>query len=111
MKRPHETCGGLPVVRILACAAPRTRVLATGELTAAGRGRLGRSRAYLCRLDDGTGRITLAFSGRESVPGVVVGTRCRIEGTAQLVEELLVVWNPLYELLTAARPPEQNPHR
>ena len=81
----------------LARARPRTRVIVMGFVTAAGLGRLGGSRAYLCRLDDGTGKITIAFTGRGIVPGLVVGVKCKVEGTAQTIDGQLVVPNPQYE--------------
>lgn len=92
--------GGLPVVRKLSCARPRTRVRVVGEVTAAARTSLGSSRAYLCTVEDGTGKITLAFTGRSSVPGMVVGARVRVEGTAQTVDGQLVLPNPQYEYVT-----------
>ena len=100
MSSSEETWGGLPVVRKLACARPRNRVIVTGNVTAAAQGRLGSSRAYLCRLDDGTGKITLAFTGRSIIPGLVVGVRCKVEGTAQMVDGQLVVPNPEYEYVS-----------
>jgi hypothetical protein len=52
-------------------------------------------------LDDGTGRIVLAFTGRQDLPGLAVGTRCRGEATAAPDPHgpLLVLWNPRYELV------------
>lgn len=84
----------------LACARTRTRVIVTGVVTAAEQSRFNGSRAYLCRLADGTGKITLAFTGRTSVPGMVVGTRCTVQGTAQIVDGQLVLANPEYEYVT-----------
>ena len=95
----HPSWGGLPVVTRLADAAPRRRVRVTGRVTAAAAGRAGGSRAYLCVLDDGTAKVTLAFSGRNQVPGLAVGTLCRIDGTACQLDGFLTVLNPSYDLL------------
>jgi hypothetical protein len=74
--------------------------MASGFVTASSQGRLAGSPAYLCRLADGTGAITLAFTGRTSVPGLVAGVRCRVEGTAQWLDGQLVLVNPEYEYVT-----------
>lgn len=108
MNPDGETWGGLPVVRQLSCAQPRSRVMVSGLVTATGAGAVGNLRAYLCRLEDGTGGITLAFTGRTSVAGLETGCLCRIEGTARESEGQLVVFNPDYEFLPAAHPSRQD---
>jgi hypothetical protein len=89
--------GGMPVVHRLAEAAPRRRVVTTGMIVSAGVEVDGSSHAYHCVLDDGTGEITLVFSGRKDVPGLVTGAFCRVEGTVRAADGYLVLWNPLYE--------------
>lgn len=108
MSPSAETWGGLPVVRQLSCARPRTRIRVSGLVTATGTGRLGNLRAYLCRLEDGTAGITLAFTGRSAVAGLETGCLCRVEGTAQACEGDLVVFNPEYEFLPAGHPSGQD---
>ncbi len=99
-----DTWGGLPVVRRLACAAPRTRIAVSGIVTATAAARLAGVRSYLCRLEDGTGEITLAFTGRSSVAGLAAGCLCRVEGTARSCDGELVVFNPEYEFLPTEHP-------
>lgn len=92
--------GGLPVVVELDKAVPRSRVRVDGLVTAAALGRLAGGRAYLCHLFDGTGTITIAFTGRTQVPGLHLGATCRVDGTARLIDDRLVVCNPDYEIIT-----------
>lgn len=101
MDDPGRGCGwgGLPLVTRLDALAPRARVRVEATVTAAGMGRLGGTRAYWCVLDDGSGCVAVAFTGRDHVPGLVVGARCRIDGTVRDVEGRLTVCNPGYELL------------
>ena len=54
--------------------------------------------SYECLLDDGTAEMGLLFLGQRRVAGMVVGTRCTVEGTARMEGDLLVVWNPLYRI-------------
>ena len=107
MNDEGETWAGLPVVRKLDQVVARSRVIIEGTITAAGPSRLQGSRAYLVRIDDGHGKITLAFTGRSEVPGLVVGTSLRVTGTARLIEAGLFVFNPDYEIL--APPMGQDP--
>jgi hypothetical protein len=74
------------------------RLVATGTITGTGVVRLGRSPAYRCELDDGTGQVALVFLGRSGLPGVVKGARCTVEGTVREDGAERVVWNPLYRL-------------
>ena len=64
---------------------------------------------YVCLLDDGTGEIGLLFLGPPSVAGMVVGTRCTVEGTARIAGGRLVVWNPLYRIERSRRLRETQP--
>jgi hypothetical protein len=53
--------------------------------------------AHFYRLDDGTGCLTLVFSGVRPIPGLVPGARCTVEATAlSNGAGALVLWNPLY---------------
>jgi two-component system sensor histidine kinase KdpD len=67
-------------------------VLATWIKTMAG------TESYTCLLSDGTGKVGLLFVGRRQVPGLVVGARCQVEGTARPDGDLLMLWNPLFEV-------------
>jgi hypothetical protein len=93
--------GGRPVATSVVNAVPRVRLVTTGVVTAACHRQWAGVPAYACELDDGSGRVLLAFTGRRRPPGLDVGMRCRVEGTAQPDPhgKLLVLWNPIYELL------------
>ena len=88
--------GGRPIARRIADCAPRRRVVVTGTIVgtevAAWRG----VRSYICRIDDGSGWLTIVFIGRTQVPGVVTGARCTVEATALSNRGALVLWNPFY---------------
>ena len=90
--------GGLPIVRKLGDLHNRTRVEVTAQIIAAGQSRIFGVRAFICQIDDGTGQISLAFTGRATIPGLSVGTRCRVEGTAQERDGRLIILNPGYEI-------------
>jgi hypothetical protein len=53
---------------------------------------------FRCVLCDGTGEVDLFFLGRSGVPGLGVGARCHVDGTARMEHGRLTVWNPLYRL-------------
>ena len=90
--------GGRPIARQIAEARPRSRVVVTGTVRTTETVTVGRSASYRVVLRDDTGELDVLFLGRSTVAGVGVGTRCRMEGTAQLRGGRLVVWNPLYKL-------------
>ena len=93
---------GLPMVMELRSAFTRSRVAVGGTVVSvrapAGETERSRSLGYRCVLDDGTGRIDLLFLGRDKVPGLSVGARCHVEGTARMDHGRLTLWNPLYRL-------------
>jgi len=90
--------GGRPVARRIANAHARARVVVAGTIRTTETVTCGSSPAYRCALSDGTGELDVLFVGRTAVPGLAVGTRCSVEGTARLDGARLVVWNPLYRL-------------
>jgi RecG-like helicase len=89
---------GRPVVRCIADAQERSRIVVTGTVVSARTVALGATTAYECVIEDGTGALTLVFVGRNSVPGVMSGAVCTVEGTIRLDRGHLAVWNPFYEL-------------
>jgi hypothetical protein len=40
----------------------------------------------------------LLFLGRPTIPGMVQGARCSVEGTVRVDGDRPVIWNPLYFL-------------
>jgi len=103
------TWEGRPVARQVTDARSRARVVVTGTIRAAQAVTHGTSPAYCCTLDDGTGQLDLLFLGRTAIPGLTVGTRCSIEGTARTEGDRLVVWNPIYRLEVPAAFTEDSP--
>lgn len=89
---------GLPVVTDLGSAIERCRVVATGTIVPVPASAAAHPSSYRCTLFDGTGQIDLLFLGRAQVPGLTLGARCRVEGTARMDHGRLTLWNPLYDL-------------
>ena len=94
----YDTWGGAPVAHEIAKVVPRGRFVVTGEIRTTGTTTVGRSEAFSCELDDGTGVVTLLFPGRRAVAGLAAGARCTVEATARLQRGRLVAWGPLYRL-------------
>ena len=90
--------GGRPVARRITDARPRRRVVVTGTIRGTGTTTLGGNTSCSCVLADGTGEIGLLFLGRETIPGLVGGVRCTVEGTARMGDGRLVLWNPYYRI-------------
>lgn len=86
------------MARQVADAQARGRVVVTGAVVASSTVALGGGLSCSCVLSDGCGEIGLLFIGRRAVPGLVVGARCTVEGTARMASGQLVLWNPLYRL-------------
>jgi RecG-like helicase len=100
--------GGRPVAHQIVDVAPRQQLVVTGTISGTESVTAGGAVSYRCHLDDGTGRISLVFLGRRRVPGLTVGTRCRVEGTVQDRRGRLELWNPLYRI--EAPPPGVAPN-
>lgn len=49
-------------------------------------------------LNDGSGRMTVRFMGRCSIPGVECGSSLAVEGTPSQSEDGLIMYNPAYDL-------------
>ena len=94
----EPTWSGRQVARNIADAHPRQRVVVTGTIVSVRLDRVGPSPAYRADLTDNTGQIGLVFLGRSAVPGMVVGARATVEGTARLEGVDLALWNPIYRL-------------
>lgn len=85
-------------------AEPRGRVVTTGTICSAHITEVGGSTSLTCVLFDGSGEVGLLFLGRSSVPGIEVGARCTVEGTARMASDRFVLWNPMYRL----EPPDED---
>ena len=91
-----DSWGGRPIAHRIADGAPRRRLVVTGTIVAAEEGRWRGAAAFIYRLEDDTGTITLVFGGPRPVPGMVKGALCTVEGTAQSNGGALFLWNPFY---------------
>lgn len=100
---PPEVWGGLAVVRRIDQARPRTRVVVAGIVTSVRTACWRSMQTCVIEIDDGTGRLTLHFTGRRRLPGVAPGTVCRVEGTAIADGAGLALWNPAYVLIRAVK--------
>ena len=49
--------------------------------------------------DGGSHRLRLVWIGRRRVPGIVAGTRLRVEGMVSLRDGLPTMYNPRYEII------------
>lgn len=102
---------GRPVARAVACASVRSRAVLTGVVRSvvtrhartlhAPVGTVSRGTSLDVLLDDGTGTITVRWSGRDAIPGVRAGARLRVEGTVAELHGQLVIFNPLYRFCDA----------
>lgn len=68
----------------------------TGSILTAKTGTWRGLPSYMYQLDDGSGQLTLVFTGVKAVPGMVEGVRCTVEGTALDDTDGAVLWNPFY---------------
>lgn len=88
--------GGRPIARRIADARPRHRVVVRGTIVDARpctwRGMAARSFG----LQDDTGRLTIVMTGTQSIPGMVEGATCLVEGTALPGQCAVVLWSPFY---------------
>jgi hypothetical protein len=82
----------------ISAAVPRRRSTLEGLITAV--------RAYArpwvrfeVEMTDGTGSLTLRFTGRRAVPGMRPGRRLSVEGTPAQDHSTLLMLNPLFEFL------------
>jgi hypothetical protein len=91
-----DVWGGRPVACSIAEARPRRRVAVTGKVVDARQCLWRGAVAQVFEIDDGTGRLALVFSGVRSIPGMVEGMQCTVEGTALADERGIALWNPFY---------------
>ena len=52
-----------------------------------------------CTVLDGTGGVEIVFLGRQSIPGIGLGTRLRAHGRVGAHHRRLAILNPAYELV------------
>ena len=89
---------GRPVARKIIDTVPRGRVVITGVVCVTRVTEERGTDSFECLMDDGSGELGLLFLGRRTVPGITIGTRCTVEGTARIEGGRFVLWNPLYQI-------------
>lgn len=55
-----------------------------------------RTPAFICLLDDDSGRIPMVFDGPRARPGLAEGAVCTVEATVVSNGRGLFLWNPFY---------------
>jgi RecG-like helicase len=77
----------------------RRRVVVEGRVRSVRVVRIAGSCTLECVVEDGSGAVSVVFLGRARIPGVEVGTRMRVKGTAGERQGRLAILNPDYELM------------
>ena len=88
--------GGRPIARRVADARARQRVVVSGKVVDAQPAIWRGAAARVYDVDDGTGRLSIVFSGARPIPGMVEGAQVTVEGTALADERGIALWNPFY---------------
>ncbi len=88
--------GGRPIARRIADCAPRRRLVVTGTIVATETSHWRGLPAFVCRLEDDSGAITIVFGRPRPVPGMVKGAFCTVEATVQSNGGSLHLWDPFY---------------
>lgn len=80
-------------------ARSRNRLLASGTIVEVETLQIDGSFTYRCLFSDGTGTVDLLFAGRKCVPGMHLGTPCKVEGVVGITCGKRFVLDPFYQLL------------
>jgi hypothetical protein len=78
----------------------RTPVLLAGEVTAVRVVPRAGSPSLEVALNDGSGAVTLVFTGRRRIPGIEPGRILKVEGVARDERGVVIVMNPRYTLMS-----------
>jgi amino acid transporter len=100
---PDGYAGGPDVVRPISEVRWRQRVTVEGQIRTVRVQPLAGTSTLECVIEDGTGAMSILFTGRPKVLGIDVGTRVRVQGTAAEHRGRLCIFNPSYELLAVRR--------
>jgi hypothetical protein len=91
------------VIETISSAVPRRRTTLRGDVVSV----VSTERPWVrtdATISDGTGSLVLRLVGRSSVPGLEVGRRLVVDGTPGLVDDVLVMLNPVYSFVS---PPDE----
>lgn len=85
-------------------AEPRQLVFLTGLVTETRRSQ-SHGPCFEADLEDGTGRVTLVFFGRDDVEGIEPGACLTVSARALMARGRIELLNPSYEFVPAPRDP------
>jgi amino acid transporter len=77
----------------------RSRVSVTGRVTTLRVQPARGSHSLECVIEDASGTMSLVFTGRRQIGGIVCGTRLRASGMVAIYKGRLAIYNPIYTLL------------
>jgi amino acid transporter len=77
----------------------RRRVTIEGRITTLRVQPARGSHSLECVIEDGSGTMSLVFTGRRQIGSIETGTRLRAHGTAAIHKGRLAIFNPIYTLL------------
>ncbi len=86
------------MISAISSAIPRRRTTLRGEVVSV----VSTERPWVrtdATISDDTGSLVLRFVGRSAVPGLEVGRRLVVDGTPGLVDDGLVMLNPVYSFI------------
>jgi amino acid transporter len=93
--RTFEHPGAMPISEV----RPRTHAVVAGTIYSVRVQPFGGVPSLECTIDDGSGRLIVAFLGRRQVPGIQTGTRISVEGVVGSHRGQMAILNPLYGIL------------
>jgi len=91
--------GSHPEVTPIADVAARQMVCVRGEVSRMTLRPTGKMPSLAVAVDDGTGSITVVWTGRRSIGGISLGRQLQVRGVARAAGDHLEVMNPDYLLL------------
>src|ERR1700761_9331347 len=91
-------------VRPIGSVTEPGRVVVEGRVISLAIRPVEQSSVLAMEVADGTGTLTALFYGRKQIPGVICGSRIRLQGPAGFKGNRPVVINPLYELQSQDTP-------
>ena len=100
-ERLRQFCRGVPGVTPIGDAQPRQEITVAGEISSLRIVPRAGTPWLEATVNDGSGSLVVAWTGRRNIPGVAPGKRLVLSGRAapQGAAGRLTIFNPRYELL------------
>ena len=95
--RSQRSRGTVPIAEL----SEREHVVVSGALQSITYSPMEGAVRLAATLYDGTGTIEVVWLGRRTIPGIVVGRHIEVEGTATRERDHLVIFNPLYRIVSS----------